>query len=115
MTVCRDCCCGTKKKHPDVDHDGQVRQLKKRLDSVATVRVVDCLDACKKSNVVVVSPSPDQRKKGARPVWLGWVLDNGAVTDVIDWVRAGGPGASALPDSLDLQTFAPERKSRKRV
>ncbi|MFY1632080.1 hypothetical protein ACN27F_02145 [Solwaraspora sp. WMMB335] len=58
VTVCRGCCCGTSRKHPDVDHDGQLRALRA---SGARVRVVDCLNTCERSNVVVVQPVPAAR------------------------------------------------------
>jgi hypothetical protein len=94
ITVCRGCCCGTARKHPEVDHDRQLQVLRAGLP---TVRVADCLDACEVSNVVVVQPSPAARAAGAKPVWVGSVLDDDAVRGVIAWVDAGGPGLAAAP------------------
>lgn len=96
ITVCRGCCCGTERKHPGVDHERQLEALRAR----ASVRVADCLDACEVSNVVVVQPSRTARRAGARPVWVGEVLDDDAVRGVVDWVDAGGPGLAAPPDSV---------------
>lgn len=98
--------------HPEVDHAGQVQRLEQRLRGTAEVRVVDCLDACDRSNVVVVSPAPERRRSGARPVWLGWVLDDDLLADVCAFVEDGGPGAVELPEVLELARFAPARKSR---
>ncbi|MFD5825287.1 hypothetical protein [Lentzea sp. NPDC060358] len=97
ITVCRGCCCGTERKHPDVDHDRQLALLRSRL---AAVTVADCLDACEVSNVVVVRPSPAARATGARAVWVGSVLDDEAVHGVADWVDAGGPGLAAPPAAI---------------
>ncbi|GGM74514.1 hypothetical protein GCM10011609_07960 [Lentzea pudingi] len=97
ITVCRGCCCGTARKHPEVDHDYQLEVLRERIPSVL---VADCLDACEASNVVVVRPSPAARATGARAVWVGSVLDDEAVEGVIDWVEAGGPGLAPAPPSL---------------
>ncbi|MFI6096326.1 hypothetical protein ACIA8G_12265 [Lentzea sp. NPDC051213] len=100
VTVCRGCCCGTARKHPDVDHDQQLEVLRGRLTAV---RVADCLDACTESNVVVVQPSPAARAAGAKPVWVGSVLDDDAVHGVIDWIDAGGPGLAPPPPSVSAR------------
>jgi hypothetical protein len=115
VTVCRGCCCGTISKHPDVDHPEQVSRLRTALAGIAQVRISDCLDACEHSNVVVVSPSTAGREAGARPTWLGFVLDDGAIDDVAAWVRAGGPGAADRPTTLDLYAFNPPRRVRQAV
>ena len=96
ITVCRGCCCGTRDKHPDVDHDAQLR----RLATAARVRASDCLGVCEHSNVVVVHPHPAARRAGSRPVWLGGVLAEAEVTAVAGWVAAGGPGRADLPEPL---------------
>ena len=100
VTVCRGCCCGTAAKHPDVDHDGQLDQLRRTLADTAQVRVSDCLDACDRSNVVVVTPSAAGREAGGRPVWLGEVLDASSTTDLTGWAAAGGPGLADRPQAL---------------
>ncbi|MGI8589639.1 MAG: hypothetical protein ACR2M5_01395 [Nakamurella sp.] len=115
VTVCRDCCCGTTSKHPDVDHDGQLRALPTGIEGAGQVKVSKCLDACERSNVVVVTPSPAGRRAGARPVWLEGVLDEEATAQVVQWATAGGPGVSDPPGLLDLQAFTPSRRARQAV
>lgn len=100
VTVCRDCCCGQTAKHPRHDHDAQLDLLRTAVNS--QVRVSRCLGVCQHSNVVVVSPSPAARRAGARPVWLGGVLDLASTQDVVDWANAGGPGVEPLPPILEL-------------
>lgn len=112
VTVCRGCCCGTDRKHPGVDHAGQVSALVAGLAGSGRVRVTDCLDACERSNVVVVGPSPDGRRAGARPVWLANVLHPETVDEVVAWVQAGGPGVEDPPGLLDLCVFSPSRRAR---
>lgn len=107
--LCRGCCCGSDQKHPDVDHAAQVARVQEHLGSCALIRVSDCLGACEHSNVVVVVPSREARQGGARPVWLGWVLDLDAADEIADWISAGGPGRAAVPDQLDLHRFRPGR------
>ncbi len=109
LTVCRGCCCGRTEKHPEVDHRAQLDALTR---TGARVRVVDCLDSCERSNVVVVSPSPAGRAVGARPVWLGGVLAPDTTAELAQWVAAGGPGVSEPPGFLDLQVFSPSRRTR---
>jgi hypothetical protein len=64
--------------------------LRDALHGTAQIRISDCLDAYEHSNVVIVTPSPTARRHGARPVWLGEVLDPDTITDLADWVRTGG-------------------------
>ncbi|SCX50117.1 hypothetical protein SAMN03159343_2343 [Klenkia marina] len=109
LTVCRGCCCGRAEKHPELDHRAQLEAFRR---GGAKVRVVDCLDACERSNVVVVSPTPEGRKAGARPQWLGGILDAERTADVLQWVADGGPGVADPPDFLDLQFFNPSRRVR---
>jgi (2Fe-2S) ferredoxin len=100
VRVCRDCCCGTAHKHPDVDHDALFDRLTRATGGAAVVDVSGCLLACEKSNVVVVQPSATARLRGARPVWLREVLDIGTVDAIAAWVRAGGPGVCEVPSTL---------------
>jgi hypothetical protein len=98
VSVCRGCCCGTARKHPETDHEEQLRQLS---GAGLRVRVVaDCLGPCEHSNVMVVHPSVDLRRKGARPVWLGGVLDSHLIVHIGRWAARGGPGAAAVPEAV---------------
>ncbi|MFJ8752686.1 (2Fe-2S) ferredoxin domain-containing protein [Streptomyces sp. NPDC102441] len=111
VSVCRGCCCGTP-KIPGVDHAGQLAQLRQALDGAATVRAVECLDACEQGNVIVVQPSAEGRRAGGRPVWLGLVNDPHAVADIAAWAGEGGPGLADAPEILDLYAFSPSRRIR---
>ncbi|RAG85650.1 (2Fe-2S) ferredoxin domain-containing protein [Streptacidiphilus pinicola] len=114
VTVCRGCCCGTP-KIPRLDHAAQLRDLRAALADSASIRVVDCLDACEQANVIVVQPSADGRRAGGRPVWLGLVNDRDATSDIATWARNGGPGLADPPDILDLYAFQPSRRVRQAV
>ncbi|MBB5625990.1 (2Fe-2S) ferredoxin domain-containing protein [Sphaerisporangium krabiense] len=112
VTVCRGCCCGTARKHPGVGHQEQPRRLRRGLVQPFRVRVVrECLGPCAYSNVVTVSPSREGRAAGGRPVWLGFVLDEQIIDDIVAWVNAGGPGLADLPAVLSLHTFTPPRRA----
>ncbi|MGW0710559.1 hypothetical protein ACWD4G_32155 [Streptomyces sp. NPDC002643] len=93
---------------PGVDHDAQTARLRQTVPT----RVSTCLDVCDQANVVVVQPSARGRAAGGRPVWLGLVNDPDAIEDVVDWVRAGGPGLAPMPPILDLYVFTPPRGRR---
>lgn len=97
IRVCRDCCCGTPEKHPDVDHDALLGELIAGTRDHAVVSVTSCLLACDRSNVVVVSPGP---------YWFGRVLTRETVAELVAWVRAGGPTAT-LPQSLEQHRIRP--------
>ena len=106
ITVCRDCCCGSVRKVPALDHDEQIR----RLAEVADVRVTECLDVCDQANVLIVQPTPEGRAAGGRPVWLALVNDESATADVAEWVRAGAsrPGSVAAdPRTAPFHPAAP--------
>ncbi|MEU8238177.1 hypothetical protein AB0C07_08030 [Actinoplanes missouriensis] len=107
MTVCRDCCCGSPRKHPSTDHDVQLGTLRASLEPHHRVRVSQCLDVCDQSNVIVVQPDPAARRAGARPVWFGLVHDDAVLDDLMTWVRAGGPGAAPIPPILELSVITP--------
>ena len=112
ITVCRGCCCGNVGEHPAVDAAAHLDQLTAGLAGRARLRITDCLDVCDRSNVIVVSPSPAGRAAGARPLWLGRVLDAEAMDDIVAWAAAGGPGIGDPPATLDLYAFAPSRRVR---
>ena len=110
LTVCRDCCCGNARKHPAVDHDGQLDRLRSAVGAPHRVRVSQCLDVCAEANVMVVHPAPAARRRGARAVWLGLVLSEAIEADLAAWVSAGGPGVAPIPPTLDLSVIpAPGR------
>ncbi|WP_193518478.1 (2Fe-2S) ferredoxin domain-containing protein [Nocardiopsis kunsanensis] len=103
LTVCRGCCCGTRKKVPGVDHEAQLARLSTIEDHTGRtvpVRRSDCLDRCSEANVVVVQPSARGRAAGGRPVWLGRVTDDHLVEALDDWIFEGGPGLTPLPEAL---------------
>jgi hypothetical protein len=92
VLVCRGCCCGTSRKHPAVDHEMQVATLSTAArQGGGRCRVVDCLDECSASNVVVV-----RRRDGHPAIWLGSVLSVDDTAAVADWL-AQGAQVSAMP------------------
>jgi len=98
VLLCRGCCCGTRDKHPQVDHDQQEQVLEAAADAHPglELRVVDCLDECDRSNVAVLRrPSAPPRE---RDTWLGGFLTERATAALVMWAEAGGDGP--LPDAL---------------
>lgn len=103
VLLCRDCCCGSPTKHPATDHDAQRDRLLAEAPPGVRVRVVDCLDECDRSNVVMVRDFT----VGRRPCdqWLGGVLDEESTTALLAWVEHGGP----VPDPLADRVFVRSR------
>lgn len=94
VLVCRGCCCGTSAKHPGTDHEAQQEALTAAAPPHVQVRVVDCLDVCDRSNVVVLR----QGKGSKGDTWLGGVLSARASEALVGWVAAGAQGE--LPDAV---------------
>ncbi len=99
VLVCRGCCCGSEQKHPDVDHDEQIAEI----SSVARTRVVDCVDECTYSNVVVVRPRPGES------VWFGRLNSAVLTRELRNWLDAGAP--RPLPPILDVFSFEPRSRA----
>lgn len=100
VLLCRDCCCGTTSKHPRTDHDGQRDALLACAEIAGVrVRVVDCLDQCDRSNVVLVRDFTSGRRP--HDTWLGGVLGTTATEQLVGWVRVGG----LLPRGLMAHRF----------
>lgn len=111
IRMCRGCCCGTRRKHPDVDHEAIAGALGEELGEDAALLAVDCLWACDLSNVVVVNPSTTARAAGARPAWVPGVNTVERARAVADWVRRGGPGVVSAPAVLgEIHTAAGLRR-----
>jgi len=109
--LCRGCCGGTDRKHPHLDHTAQLHRLREHIGHRARVPASDCLGPCERSNVAVLVPARAARRAGARPVWLGWVLDDTAVDAIAAWVCEGGPGRATAPALLALHQFDPPRRT----
>ncbi|MDT3397335.1 (2Fe-2S) ferredoxin domain-containing protein [Streptomyces sp. B1866] len=112
LVVCRGCCCGSPRKHPGHDHQGQLDRLRAAAaDSGGrlAVRTTDCLGPCAHANVLVVQPSGAGRRRGGRPTWIGWAMDDAVTDDVLRWAASGGPGVAAPPPTLELQVIDPPR------
>ncbi len=93
VQVCRGCCCGTERKHPETDHDGQLAAIA----AVARTRVVDCVDECAYSNVVIV------RRGDGTSVWLGGINDAALTDAVCEWLVDGA--AQPPPPVLQSKVF----------
>lgn len=111
VVVCRGGDCGSRAKHPDVDHVGLLRETRDTLAGAARVVPSRCLDACEHSNVVVVVPAGDDGEE----VWIGDVNDHGVNAALTEFVRSGGPGAAELPIELELRQFRPTRRNRQEL
>jgi (2Fe-2S) ferredoxin len=85
VILCRDCCCGTLRKHPEVDHDGQREALREAAERGGGRLVIsECLKRCEVSNVVVVKVRGEAR-------WFGGVLTPEATATLAGWLERGAP------------------------
>jgi hypothetical protein len=81
VLVCRGYYCGTERRHPQVDHEAQLAALGR----VARIRVVGCVDACSRSNVVIV------RLGDGTSLWFGAILRPATTESLSGWLAAGAP------------------------
>ncbi|TJZ44671.1 (2Fe-2S) ferredoxin domain-containing protein [Streptomyces piniterrae] len=118
LVVCRGCCCGSPRKHPGTDHEGQLARLRAAAaesDGRLAIRTSECLGPCGQANLVVVQPSGEGRRRGARAVWVGWVLSDDGIDDLLAWATAGGPGMAAPSPALELQFVPSPAEARART
>jgi hypothetical protein len=112
LTVCRGCCCGALNKK---DSAQILNFLREQLPSTP-IRVSGCLGPCDHKDVIVIHPKTQERVRGEKPVWLGWMHTYSALEDLVQWVREGGPGVTLMPVNLTLNSFRPPpTKKKKRV
>ncbi|MGW3814539.1 (2Fe-2S) ferredoxin domain-containing protein [Streptomyces sp. NPDC005046] len=117
LVVCRGCCCGDPRKFPDSDHAWQLERLRAGAEASGgrfTVRTTDCLGPCDQANVIVVQPSGEGRRRGGRPTWIGFAMDDDCTDELLAWATAGGPGVAAPPAALELQFVRPPHEARAR-
>ncbi|MGV9264872.1 (2Fe-2S) ferredoxin domain-containing protein [Kitasatospora sp. NPDC003701] len=121
VVVCRGCCCGTARKRPGIDHEGQLAVLAEAVAALPAARLVvtDCLGPCEQANVVVVRPhgrTEDGRRAG--PLWFGNVTDATETAELCTWIgeisRTAGQAPperplSPLLDSLRIPAPGPAR------
>ncbi len=105
IMVCHDCCCGTSRKHPSVDHRAQRDQLLALESDTVRVQVVDCLDLCQQSNVVLVRDYSLPRRE--RDTWLARIHRSSEIEAVEEWVNEPAGG---MPMDLLRHVFTPDRK-----
>lgn len=112
VVVCRGGDCGSRRKHPEVDHLAQLRMIRARAGAGVEVLTSKCLDACDYSNVVVVLPGAAGRESAGEPVWIGEVNDPESTKDLVEWANQGGPGLAEEPVLVEIKKFSPTRLSR---
>ena len=93
--VCRGCCCGSSRKHPEVDFEKQIEDL----SSVARVRTLNCVNECARSNIVIV------RFDRKRSFWLGEINSDATTLALCGWIDAGG--VEPPPPVLEGKIFIP--------
>ncbi len=107
VTVCRGCCCGTHKKHPDVDHDAQLDLLRESVGDSARVRnqrLPRRLQAIQRHRGVAV---PCRTRRGRSTGVAQKVLTVSAMRDIGEWLHAGGPGAATPPPAVEHLVYRP--------
>lgn len=111
--VCRGGDCGSRHKHPNIDHRRQLEVLRAAaVEGGGRVVASRCLDACDHSNVVVVIPASQKLEEGETPVWIGQCNNDLSTEEIAAWIARGGPGASPQPVTVDVQGFHPSRANR---
>lgn len=100
VQVCDGCCCGTERKHPGIDHASIRNRIAAAADLAGgRMRVVDCVDECSQSNVVIVRPAHDTSNR----IWIGGVLDDATVDALCEWIALGA--TAAMPSEVESRVF----------
>ncbi len=97
--LCRGCCCGKRKKHPDVDHDQIKRTVKETARKAGMpVTITGCLGPCGQGNMLVV-------RNGNALRWFRKMNDAESVRSLLDHV-AGGRDLDNLPRAVEANVMA---------
>lgn len=111
--VCRGGDCGSRHKHPDIDHRRQLEVLRAAaIEGGGRVVASRCLDACDHSNVVVVIPASPELKQSETAVWIGQCNNDLSTGEIAAWLARGGPGVTPQPVAVEVQRFHPSRANR---
>lgn len=112
VLLCRGCCCGTARKHPDTDHQQQERILAAAGSRCPTARVrtVGCLGPCSYSNVVVIRPIGSSGER----TWLGRINTLAQTLSLSAWIEAGAD-LDSLPAQPALDRFVPDLAIRQQA
>lgn len=107
VAICQGCCCA--RTVYGSQNPAALARAERLSDVVrdhgGTATVTECLGPCSHADVVVVRPSRDGRRLGARPVWLEYLYNDALFEKVAEWVSNGGPGVADIPDALADLTF----------
>lgn len=112
VVVCRGGDCGSRRKHPGTDHRAQLERFVAGLGPDIPVIPAACLEACERSNVVVVLPANGHSRYAPEPTWIGEVLEEETTEEIIAWVRDDDAAAAETPVSVEVARFMPSRLNR---
>lgn len=88
--LCRGCCCGTRSRHPGIDHRELERNARRGAEQAGVrYEVTKCLGPCGQGNVVVV-------RTGGVVRWFRRMNDVSSTVALLEHVATGGD----LPDLL---------------
>lgn len=96
VLLCRDCCCGTERKHPEVDHAAQEQALRSAAaEGGGRVIRTRCLGVCERSNVVVV-------KTAYNTYWFGGILTPEKTRAISRFIETGGATSAPIEHSFNV-------------
>ena len=106
VLLCRDCCCGTDRKHPGFDHAEQRRELEEVINnSGGKLHIVKCIDACSYSNVAVI------RRPSGEKVWVGGLANMENHNELCRFLA--GDTTQPLTPVLEKCSFRPSLDSQR--
>lgn len=111
LVVCRGGDCGSRIKHPELDHREQLRTVRETAPDQVAVLTSRCLEACDHSNVFVVIPAAHALSQGQKPTWIGEVNDEETTKDVLAWISSE-PTEGNRPVLVEIKEFQPTKRNR---
>jgi predicted metal-binding protein len=106
ILVCRGCCCGSRTKHPGVNHEADLRRIcEAALAGGVRVRVTGCLGVCSASNLAVV------RSQEGPARWIGGLHQRHVLRALLRWI-ADGLDPHATPHPLERNTVSTGRQQQ---
>jgi (2Fe-2S) ferredoxin len=114
VKICRGCCCGVKTGQKN---GAELREQALLMLEGAGIQVerTECLGPCDQGDIVVVLPTPSERRRGYKPIWLGRMHSFTLTTLLAELLLKGFFESFEKYPELKERKIQPPRKKKKEI